>query len=184
MSQAVQQLRNKEFSRLDADGHAYLDYTGSGLYGESQIRTHAALLCEGALGNPHSQNPTSLTSTRLVALDRQGRLFDSKLVEARAGDENISLRTGCFCNPGAAEAAFGYGQSEAYECFDRLSPAAFTLQQFSACMDDKPVGAVRASLGIASNDADVRRLLEVLATFRDAVATPALMRSVPEVVSG
>jgi molybdenum cofactor sulfurtransferase len=117
-------------------------------------------------------------------LDPQGRLFDSKLVEIRAGERQISLRTGCFCNPGAAETAFRYGQSEAYECFDRLSPAAFTLQQFSTCMDDKPVGAVRASLGIASNAADVQRLIDLLSTLRDTTAPPALVRSVPEVVSG
>lgn len=117
-------------------------------------------------------------------LDPHGVVFDNKLVEARAGAEKISLRTGCFCNPGAAETAFHYGQSQAYECFDRLSPAQFTLQQFSSCMEGKPVGAVRASMGIASNEQDIHRLLDLLATFRDTASPPSPVRSVPEVVSG
>ena len=37
-------------------------------------------------------------------------------------------------------------------------------------MNDYAVGAIRASVGIASNDADVARLMAVLATFRDAPA--------------
>ena len=34
----LEQLRQSEFSRLDRARHVYLDYTGSGLYAESQIR--------------------------------------------------------------------------------------------------------------------------------------------------
>ena len=34
-------LRHREFARLDRSGEAYLDYTGSGLYAESQVRTHS-----------------------------------------------------------------------------------------------------------------------------------------------
>jgi hypothetical protein len=34
-------------------------------------------------------------------------------------------------------------------------------------MSDHPVGAVRASVGIASNRADLARLMEVLCSFRD-----------------
>ena len=49
------------------------------------------------------------------------------------------------------------------------------------------MGAVRASLGIASNEADVERLIKVLATFRDltfadstsAQAVARLVRSRP-----
>src|SRR5690606_24466124 len=59
-------LRAREFSRLDAGGHVYLDYTGSGLYAESQVRRHAALLADAVLGNPHSRNPTSSACTARV----------------------------------------------------------------------------------------------------------------------
>lgn len=116
--------------------------------------------------------------------DPAGRVVDRAVVEARAAAAGVALRTGCFCNPGAAEAAFRYGAVEAYRCFHALSPAEFTLQQFATCMDDKPVGAVRASLGIASDDSDVNRLIEVLAGFRDEAAAGAAPRRVPEVVEG
>ncbi len=62
----LDELRAREFSRLDEQGHVYLDYTGGGLYGESQVRRHMDLLCNTVLGNPHSDNPTSAEATRLV----------------------------------------------------------------------------------------------------------------------
>jgi molybdenum cofactor sulfurtransferase len=103
----------------------------------------------------------------LNLLTPSGKELDYRLVEERAIDEKISIRTGCFCNPGAAEAAFQYPAVKAYQCFEQLSPDGFSLQQFSACMSDKPVGAIRASLGIASNEADVQRFIELLEQFTD-----------------
>jgi molybdenum cofactor sulfurtransferase len=103
----------------------------------------------------------------LNMLTPTGRELDYRLVEERAIKEKISIRTGCFCNPGAAEAAFQYPAVRAYRCFESLTPENFSLQQFSSCMNDKPVGAVRASLGIASNEADVQRFIEMLTQFTD-----------------
>jgi selenocysteine lyase/cysteine desulfurase len=100
-------------------------------------------------------------------LDPSGELVDFRVVEQRANEAGISIRTGFFCNPGAAEFAFDYHDEEAFRCIQTLTPETFTLQQFSDCMGDQAVGAVRASLGIASNLADLERLLEVLASFRD-----------------
>lgn len=59
-------LRAREYARLDRQNHIYLDYTGGGLYADSQLRQHMALLQEGVFGNPHSKNPTSLAMTHLV----------------------------------------------------------------------------------------------------------------------
>jgi hypothetical protein len=39
-------------------------------------------------------------------------------------------------------------------------------------MSDHPVGAVRVSVGIASNPADLDRLTEVLGSFRDHAVEP------------
>ncbi|HEV2131013.1 MAG TPA: hypothetical protein VGR27_07920, partial [Longimicrobiaceae bacterium] len=105
-------------------------------------------------------------------LDPEGHPVDFFTVEQRANEANISLRTGFFCNPGAAEFAFEYVSEEALRCFRQLTPETFTIQQFSICMSDKPVGAIRVSLGLPSNEADIQRLLEVLATFRDEPAAP------------
>ena len=62
----LDELRRTEFTRLDAAGHVYLDYTGAGLYADSQLREHLELLRSNVFGNPHSLNPTSAAMTELV----------------------------------------------------------------------------------------------------------------------
>ncbi len=52
-------MRARDYTRLDATGHIYLDYTGGGLYAESQLTRHRDLLAGGVFGNPHSQNVPS-----------------------------------------------------------------------------------------------------------------------------
>ena len=61
------QLRDREYSRLSRNNHIYLDYTGGGLYAESQITSHQRMLVDNVFGNPHSSNPTSQYATDLVA---------------------------------------------------------------------------------------------------------------------
>lgn len=106
-------------------------------------------------------------------LDPGGAVIDCRLVESAASEANISLRTGYFCNPGAAETSFELPEDEARRCYEELAGDTFTLKQFSVCLHDKPVGAVRVSLGLSSNEEDSRRLLEVLAGFRDAAVAAA-----------
>jgi len=59
-------LRATEYARLDQQGHIYLDYTGGGLYAESQLREHLELLSREVFGNPHSKNLTSMAMTQRV----------------------------------------------------------------------------------------------------------------------
>ena len=59
-------LRRREYGRLDRLGHTYLDYTGGSIYGQSQLDAHMALLANDVYGNPHSHNPTSQAMTDLV----------------------------------------------------------------------------------------------------------------------
>lgn len=61
------QLRKKEFARLDEQRQIYLDYTGGNLYAQSLIDKHFEYLRNAVYGNPHSSNPTSQLSTRNVA---------------------------------------------------------------------------------------------------------------------
>jgi selenocysteine lyase/cysteine desulfurase len=63
-------LRHSEYDRLDAGGHAYLDYTGAALYARSQIEAHHARLLTGVLGNPHSENPAARESTKRMEAAR------------------------------------------------------------------------------------------------------------------
>ena len=90
-----------------------------------------------------------------------GSFIDHRLIEQQANQVNISLRTGCFCNPGGGEIALGLSAGELAACFrqtpnhDRL-----TLDDFRVCIDGKSSGAVRISLGLVSNFADVYRFVE------------------------
>jgi selenocysteine lyase/cysteine desulfurase len=89
-------------------------------------------------------------------------------VEERARAENISLRGGCFCNPGASELAFGL--RGAGRCLDALGDD-FTPQRFADCTA-RAVGAVRVSFGIANNDADVARVAGFLRRIHLAARSP------------
>lgn len=60
------QLRRKEFSRVDKMKHVYLDYTGGCLYPESVVNAHQQFLRSAVYGNPHSTNPASLLSEKYV----------------------------------------------------------------------------------------------------------------------
>jgi selenocysteine lyase/cysteine desulfurase len=70
----LDELRATEYSYLDAGGHLYLDYTGAGLAADIQLRTHMERLRGGCFGNPHSENPTSAASTRLIEQARNAVL--------------------------------------------------------------------------------------------------------------
>ncbi len=67
----IDDLRATEYARLDVGEHVYLDYTGGGLYAETQVRRHHKLLSEHVFGNPHSSNPSSLAATQLVEHTRE-----------------------------------------------------------------------------------------------------------------
>lgn len=73
-AEAVAALRAGDYSRLDAGEQTYLDYTGGGLYAESQLARHHEALRDAVLGNPHSHNPASLASTALVERAREAVL--------------------------------------------------------------------------------------------------------------
>lgn len=67
----LDELRRTDYPKLDAQQHVYLDYTGAGLFADSQIRAHTALLSDSVLGNPHSASLSSTTTTNLVEGTRQ-----------------------------------------------------------------------------------------------------------------
>ncbi len=92
--------------------------------------------------------------------DKNGKVIDHRFIESEANKVNISLRTGCFCNPGAGEIALGISRVELDVCFtsqgheDRLS-----IDDFRSCIDGKSSGAVRISVGMVTNFNDVQSLL-------------------------
>jgi selenocysteine lyase/cysteine desulfurase len=104
----------------------------------------------------------------LNLLDPQGVLVDERLVAAESAAQGISLRTGCFCNPGAGEGAFDLtrGQLKGSRGW-----GVQTIDEYLVRLDLLTGGAVRVSLGLASNLADVDRFLGFLrTTYRDRPA--------------
>jgi selenocysteine lyase/cysteine desulfurase len=92
--------------------------------------------------------------------DKDNQLIYHRLIEQKANETNISLRTGCFCNPGAGEVAMGVSRVELDVCFtspgheDRLSQ-----DDFRMCFDGKSMGAVRISVGMVTNFNDIQGVL-------------------------
>lgn len=71
LTSKIDEIRQSEYARLDKLGHIYFDYTGGGLYGESQIQQHMDMLTNNVYGNPHSLNPTSLAATEITESARR-----------------------------------------------------------------------------------------------------------------
>jgi selenocysteine lyase/cysteine desulfurase len=98
--------------------------------------------------------------------DRDGRPVDHRDVEQRANAANISLRTGCFCNPGGGEIALGITGTELDSCFHQPEHEThLTIDDFRLCIDGKSTGAVRVSLGLVSNLADIETFIALARTF-------------------
>ena len=87
-------------------------------------------------------------------VDRDGLVIDHDVIEEKANRRMISLRTGCFCNPGAGEMALEISRDEIVTCF-RDSAAGMTYDDFRRCIDGKSTGAVRVSVGLVSSFSDV-----------------------------
>lgn len=93
--------------------------------------------------------------------DPDGQPIDHRSIETEAGQHNISLRTGCFCNPGAGEIALGLSKPELAACFTQPGhDQRLSLDDFRLCIDGKSSGAVRVSVGLVSNFEDVQAFLK------------------------
>ena len=96
--------------------------------------------------------------------DGLGNFIDHQVIEERAGQRRLSIRSGCFCNPGAGELAMGISADEMRACFVRFADR-ITYDEFRRCIDGKSTGAVRISLGVASTFADVSAFVEFARSF-------------------
>ncbi|HEX9036816.1 MAG TPA: aminotransferase class V-fold PLP-dependent enzyme [Ktedonobacterales bacterium] len=105
--------------------------------------------------------------------DHNGDFIDHRLVERRANEARISLRTGCFCNPGDGELALGISADELSSCFARHNDR-LALDEFRRCIDTKSTGAVRISVGLVSTFADVYACADFAATFLNKTAPQLL----------
>jgi len=99
--------------------------------------------------------------------DAEGNIIDHLRVEEAAIKRRISLRTGCFCNPGGGEIALRLSKSELIGCFSghEQQDSRFTVDDFRHCIDSKGTGAVRVSLGIVSTFDDVCCFVDLVREF-------------------
>jgi selenocysteine lyase/cysteine desulfurase len=106
-----------------------------------------------------------------IALNFYGpdeRLLDYRRIEELANAEGISLRTGCFCNPGAGEIAEGLTAEDMLAGLN--AGPDLSLPHFLQVIQhrgNKSAGAIRISVGLATNFADVYRFMHFAAGFRD-----------------
>ena len=96
--------------------------------------------------------------------DDAGVVIPYATVETVARESDVSVRGGCFCNPGASEVALGLDRASMERCFEAAGDS-FTVDRFAACVESA-VGAVRVSIGLANNVDDIRKAVDVIASFR------------------
>jgi len=100
--------------------------------------------------------------------DPAGHLVDYRRVEELAGQQGISLRTGCFCNPGPGETAEDITEADIVAGLEANPGLTLPLfLQMITHRGGKSAGAMRVSFGIASNFADAQRFYEFASTLRD-----------------
>jgi len=100
--------------------------------------------------------------------DPEERLLDYRRVEELANAEGISLRTGCFCNPGAGEIAESLTAEDMIAGLNNGPD--LSLPHFLQVIQhrgNKSAGAIRISVGLATNFTDVYRFMHFAAGFRD-----------------
>jgi selenocysteine lyase/cysteine desulfurase len=101
-----------------------------------------------------------------------GRTVPYWLLESAARESGIALRGGCFCNPGAAEAAFQFDPDATADCFTKLGDD-FSVPAFASCLGPAAaVGALRVSVGVPTTQADLDRALEFLSQVRRSRSLP------------
>jgi molybdenum cofactor sulfurtransferase len=108
-------------------------------------------------------------------LTPQGQVVDERVVSRRANQHALSLRTGCFCNPGAGEAAFSISKEAVASIF--FGEAALSYEEYLVALGLPSGGAVRVSLGVATTFADVYRFMAFAHTFLDDVPAESSLPS-------
>jgi molybdenum cofactor sulfurtransferase len=90
--------------------------------------------------------------------DSSGAILDCYRSQEEANRWGISMRSGCFCNPGVREMALGLAREDLAPVFRHKER--MTYEQFLHFIDDKKQGALRVSVGLATNFSDVYHFLQ------------------------
>ncbi|WP_329556755.1 aminotransferase class V-fold PLP-dependent enzyme [Streptomyces sp. NBC_00696] len=118
---------------------------------------------------PTETGPSRGGTVALNLLGADGRVIDERVVSQDSAEHRISLRFGCFCNPGAGEAAFALPLRSLRSAARKPLGS---LEDYLTVLGLPSAGAVRASVGVSSQPRDVDRFLDFVATtYRDRVPT-------------
>lgn len=105
--------------------------------------------------------------------DPEGHAFNFEEVESLANQALISLRTGCFCNPGI---------DEIFSCVTTDEMAKYFSSRKTGNMHDmfeflgKMRGAIRISVGIPTSIGDIERFIDFLEKYKDKKANMSFER--------
>ncbi|EGS18474.1 uncharacterized protein CTHT_0050760 [Thermochaetoides thermophila DSM 1495] len=115
--------------------------------------------------------PTDMTmrggTVAFNLIDISGRLVDERLVEMEATVAKISLRTGCFCNPGVGEKIT---EGDFKHGLNKISSKrrSWSSEEMKKLTGATTLGAARVSFGLASNVDDVNKFISFLEkVFKD-----------------
>jgi len=104
--------------------------------------------------------------TVTFSVKRNGKIVDAWEFEKYANEQNVFVRTGCFCNPGVNEVVFGYTIDQYEQLYnDAIRPEAITIERLREFSEDAPIGAIRASFGYANIEKDIVRISRTVHDF-------------------
>ena len=111
--------------------------------------------------------------------DEQGQQYPFLHIEQLANEDNISLRTGCFCNPGIDELIHCLSADKLKSYFTSRHHGDYDdMKHFLGSMR----GAVRISIGIATTKADIDRFIQFakkLMNQRQAITESSRVGTIP-----
>lgn len=103
--------------------------------------------------------------------DTNGDMHDFQAIEQNAFERNISIRTGCFCNPGIDETNHNLSSSKLQSYFQEEGEKNyFDLIEFIG----QTRGAVRVSIGYISNFKDIETFIGFCKTYLNKKITSKL----------
>jgi molybdenum cofactor sulfurtransferase len=149
--------------------HTHVGRLGSWLLDELGSLAHSDGAPAATIYGPRSWDRRGATMA-FNFLHPDGRIVDERYVDRVARRHTISLRTGCFCNPGAGEVAFTI--SRATLLGSEFGPG-MTLDDYVREIGLHSGGAIRASLGLASNFSDLHRFMQFASEFVDLEDVPS-----------
>ena len=106
--------------------------------------------------------------------------IDERIIAHRAAEIGISLRTGCFCNPGASyrggsrrrAVSDEWAEVDKYDIKENVYRGVESFEEFIARTGfDSTSLFIRISFGIASNFRDCYALIQFLHTFQEKTST-------------